>query len=460
MKITGIEIGEYRQFKNIKFDFTYPEGHPKAGQPLEKVCFIGQSGTGKTTLLNVIWEFFILTDDAYQTIMNREVIHNNTNDYDAFYSPLSLSVQVGNEQNVYRSKISKNDENHILIRVSNAIEWLRDTNFGQYYKEMGKVCLYIEDGIANEFSRLSSNNKLFNDGELSSSTRPVSEAELSQIISQQEKEQQKIARSKAVGVSYPLANLFWQYILSDYRNYSKQLGKFMRKLIQESDRFSPEAFYKKAIEWRQDNANPLIDLAQKCLNPVLKKLRIEVDVDSTSETFTFKTTAGEPIEKLSTGTKQLITTALSIYKAEIKNGVILFDEPERSLFPDIQRELVKYYTGLAPEAQFFFATHSPIIAAAFEPEERFILYFDEDGEVKFRNGVAPIGDDPNDILRKDFGMSPLVPEEGVEAYQNYLDLATKIKNEPDIERRMELIAERSILGNKYDFPATKADEKN
>ena len=58
MKITGIEIGEYRQFKNIKFDFTYPADHAKAGQPLEKVCFIGQSGTGKTTLLNVIWDFF------------------------------------------------------------------------------------------------------------------------------------------------------------------------------------------------------------------------------------------------------------------------------------------------------------------------------------------------------------------------------------------------------------------
>ncbi|WP_155297360.1 hypothetical protein [Spirosoma aerolatum] len=50
MKITGIDIGEYHQFKNIKFDFTYPADHPKAGQPLEKVCFIGQSGTGKTTL--------------------------------------------------------------------------------------------------------------------------------------------------------------------------------------------------------------------------------------------------------------------------------------------------------------------------------------------------------------------------------------------------------------------------
>ena len=54
MKITKINIKDYHQFKNFELDLTYPNGHEKAGQPLDKVCFIGQSGTGKTTLLNVI----------------------------------------------------------------------------------------------------------------------------------------------------------------------------------------------------------------------------------------------------------------------------------------------------------------------------------------------------------------------------------------------------------------------
>jgi ABC-type lipoprotein export system ATPase subunit len=36
---------------------TYPEGHEKAGQPLDKVCFIGQSGTGKTSLLKIISKY-------------------------------------------------------------------------------------------------------------------------------------------------------------------------------------------------------------------------------------------------------------------------------------------------------------------------------------------------------------------------------------------------------------------
>ena len=54
MKITRIQIKDFHQFKDIDIDLTYPLGHKKAGQPLDKVCIIGQSGTGKTTLLKFI----------------------------------------------------------------------------------------------------------------------------------------------------------------------------------------------------------------------------------------------------------------------------------------------------------------------------------------------------------------------------------------------------------------------
>jgi len=54
MKISRIEIENFRQFKDLKLNLTYPEGHKKAGQPLDKICIIGQSGTGKTTLLELI----------------------------------------------------------------------------------------------------------------------------------------------------------------------------------------------------------------------------------------------------------------------------------------------------------------------------------------------------------------------------------------------------------------------
>lgn len=52
MKIDQIKIKGFNQFDDFELDLTYPKGHHKEGQPLDKICFIRQSGTGKTTLQN------------------------------------------------------------------------------------------------------------------------------------------------------------------------------------------------------------------------------------------------------------------------------------------------------------------------------------------------------------------------------------------------------------------------
>lgn len=55
MQITKIRLNSYLHFqKDLEIDLTYPKGHAKSGKPLEKVCFLGQSATGKTALLNLI----------------------------------------------------------------------------------------------------------------------------------------------------------------------------------------------------------------------------------------------------------------------------------------------------------------------------------------------------------------------------------------------------------------------
>ena len=55
MKISKLNIESYRHLENLNFDFTYQTGDRK-GQPLDKICFIGQSATGKTGLLELIYE--------------------------------------------------------------------------------------------------------------------------------------------------------------------------------------------------------------------------------------------------------------------------------------------------------------------------------------------------------------------------------------------------------------------
>lgn len=61
MKIKKIKLNDYNQFEGLEIGLTYPNGHEKEGKPLDKVCIIGQSGTGKTSLLRLI-KWFVSFD--------------------------------------------------------------------------------------------------------------------------------------------------------------------------------------------------------------------------------------------------------------------------------------------------------------------------------------------------------------------------------------------------------------
>ena len=41
MKISNLTIKNYKQFKDLTLDLTYPKGHDNEGQPLDKICIIG-----------------------------------------------------------------------------------------------------------------------------------------------------------------------------------------------------------------------------------------------------------------------------------------------------------------------------------------------------------------------------------------------------------------------------------
>jgi type IV secretory pathway VirB4 component len=59
MKLKKLHINSFRHLESLKFDFTYPEDFhivEKRGKPLDKICIIGQSATGKTGLLELIYE--------------------------------------------------------------------------------------------------------------------------------------------------------------------------------------------------------------------------------------------------------------------------------------------------------------------------------------------------------------------------------------------------------------------
>src|SRR6187402_1563914 len=95
MKITKVVLKDFHQFKDTTIDLTYPKGHPKAGEPLDKVCIIGQSGTGKTTLLKILGgHIFTLT------ILFNEYHHEDFKNTFVFakLKNIEINIQVGREE--------------------------------------------------------------------------------------------------------------------------------------------------------------------------------------------------------------------------------------------------------------------------------------------------------------------------------------------------------------------------
>jgi predicted ATPase len=78
--------------------------------------------------------------------------------------------------------------------------------------------------------------------------------------------------------------------------------------------------------------------------------------------------------KLSAGEQQMLS--FLCYNAFSKNTIIFIDEPELSLHPDWQRRLIPTLLAQGTTNQFFIATHSPFIYAAYADKE-FILNKDK-----------------------------------------------------------------------------------
>jgi len=386
MKIKKLDINQYRHLENLTFDFTYKTGEKK-GQPLDKICLIGQSATGKTSILEFIKELkgnYFFRDNKYNAIQYED-------DFEV-------------DDNFMTDKIE-------LIYLTSEI--LSSENYNNFHKEINP------------------------EGPFGITTNPKLK---------QNKSKQKF--ENIIVFSESTVYNIWVEILSFIYSYRINL---LNKIN--------EAFAKSSIDnemfsvWKKENPNPLTEIANNCLNPILKRLNLEVDLIDTSVPIPLKPINKDkpiPITGLSTGTKQLLLSALPLFKLDTENSIILIDEPERSLYPDMQMELISYYQNLAPNAQFIVATHSPFIAASFEPEERFILYFDENGKVQVKNGVSPIGDDPNDMLTNDF-MVNYLNHFGEEAYKKYVNLKQQIVEEKNPDKKKELLIEAVKLGDKYKF---------
>ncbi len=120
------------------------------------------------------------------------------------------------------------------------------------------------------------------------------------------------------------------------------------------------------------------------LNKTLKAFNLEVEfgsLDKNKEIY-FKNNQSDRIKlkDLSGGEKEIITKIFPLYISNIKDSVILIDEPESSLHPNWQNEIMTLYQEVAKQYnnQIIITTHSPHIVSA-TPNKYLKILVKEDG---------------------------------------------------------------------------------
>ena len=445
MKITAIDINDFHQFKDFHLNLTYPKGHEKEGQPLEKVCIIGQSGAGKTTILKIINELISELRDSID-IKNENGLSND----------FSIEVIVDNLTGVL-GKFSKKKEFQSNYFEKGNLNWYL------YHNTNNKVLLYFPSELL-EKSNFSADKGIDDPFKYIKT-----ETEQNGTI-QQEKENLSKKRIFDFEKDDPVE--IWKSILldaSDYMvkelSYSQRIAKALVKNTEEANKI-----LKEFKNWQNENPSPFKELA-KVLNPVIERfyIRIKSDFDfERAEDLQFikmETINGKEVlyNIWSTGTKQVVLTAIPIYKLNTENAIILIDEPERSLYPDVQKEIIDYYTSLAPNAQFFFATHSPVIASSFEPWEIVELKFDYDKglvfQEKYYDGERHVDNyfiNPqylrwDSILTKIFDIKERGNEKRIEKLMELSSIGKQIEKEKNPEKKTEIYKEYKKLAELLDW---------
>ncbi|GHT76409.1 ABC transporter ATP-binding protein [Bacteroidia bacterium] len=102
----------------------------------------------------------------------------------------------------------------------------------------------------------------------------------------------------------------------------------------------------------------LFDLIDRLFAETGKK--IEINPEDNALIFRYKEFI-IPLEKLSSGEKQLLTILFTVFLMEKEPYIIMMDEPEISLHIGWQQQLIDVIRQLNPDCQLIIATHSPSI---------------------------------------------------------------------------------------------------
>ena len=371
MKIKKIEIKNNKILKDISIDFE------KNGKIIDTIVVAGSNGSGKTTFLESIWNYFL--DMAYY---RKNILEKMNIIFDSDFEELKKINIVNRLESLNYYK--KNNINSYQETISS-------------FKVLPKL-IYIPTEI--NFSEVKTETTNF------------------------------------------------------YREYS-----FFNIVDFNMIKDIPSYIVSRIIYMLGQNENlTMLDARKKVteeINGIFNILELDVKLKGISKDGKnmpiFENSQGEEfdINELSSGEKQLFLRTLSIKMLEPEDSIILIDEPELSLHPKWQQQIIKVYQSIGKNNQIILATHSPHILGSVPSENIIILSKNEENKIVPITGeelYSSYGQTSDRILEDIMGMKSARNIEVQNLLDDVRNLVSENRYETDEfkEKYNEL---ENILGN-------------
>ena len=324
MKIEKIYISNYKNLENLEMNFK------KNNEILDLVVLTGSNGSGKTRILECILNCFEnYINSNYKEDKNRLDIYFQENEKKCFNEILDLEM---------------------FFKILNRYNWNKEESFvlGDNYKkddffEKGKMLkeklevlpkiIYVPTEI--NFQKMDT-----------ASTTLVQKYRFINIVD----------TNLIKDIPSFIAT---KIITAIFQNKNEKVGDVQKKVFDE-------------------------------INEIFEILEINVKVEDISQDGRnipiFKNSAGEKfdINELSSGEKQLFLRTLAIKMLNPENSIILIDEPELSLHPKWQQQIVDVYKKIGKNNQIIIATHSPHILGSVKKENIILLDRSDDDKIMIK----------------------------------------------------------------------------
>ncbi|MDQ7089268.1 MAG: AAA family ATPase [Methylococcales bacterium] len=398
MKIRKIRIKNYKMFDDLELDFT--DSNDGA---LDTIVLAGINGSGKTSILQLLAKIFSeaipVQGEIFIEFESTEIIINNLIELMSIFMSEGTQMNFGGKPLSFKkinSKLLKAIENERAIKV-----------FTLNYKVDANNNPIVHDFIL--FTCFSS---------------PL---------------------SKYFNILYFVCSSFDLNLIAVEKNSLIRLVDiFSHK--KEIERYLVDSIINSVLKNREMSVKEAVDSRIKEINYLLKDVKLNTKlINITAEKAIFESFNHKEIsmDDLSSGEKQLYYRAVLLSQLNINNSLVLIDEPETSLHPGWQKEIIKLYQNAGENNQLIIATHSPHIISTIDPKNLFVLNCDStdnkvtitnmEKEQKYTKGV-----EPNRILQEIMGMELRDDEtqERIDDYVTLLRQQPENRNTPENEEKL------------------------